>query len=394
LKICFISNCPRIGGAERVLLETIDVLSERGVECRVLLPARGAFADELSRRGISHTVVHSASLTCTGRPTAWQRLKAAVRFGIATLSVAREIAISRCDKVYSNTVTVGHGAVAAQLLGRNHIWHLHEFGEEDHGFQFYFGETFSCKTIGAFSTVCIAVSNALAAKYRPFIGPSKLVVVYPSMHLELERVAATVRAAETLPARNGQFRCIIVGGLCAGKRQEDAIRAFSLLQKDNVHADLVIVGESENAEYFAQLNRAIRENNLGERVFFTGVVRDARPFIQESDVLLVCSRSEAFGRVTIEAMLAGKPVIGSAAGATPELVQDGFSGMIYRVADAAALAENIRFLYHNRDAGRRFGENGKEWAQSRFTKERYSDELGAVLDRLHKPVETVEGSTI
>ena len=388
MQICFISNCVRIGGAERVLLETIDVLSEQGIGCRVLLPGEGKFAEELSRKGIPYSVIRSASVTCPGQPTVWQRCKAAVRLAIATFSVMRQIGKCKCDVVYSNTITVGHGAIAAKLLGKPHIWHLHEFGKEDHGFGFYFGERFSFQTIGALSSICIAVSEALAAKYRQFINPSKLTVVYPSMHLRLEHLPPTDGANAPLAIRNGHFRCIIVGGLVAGKRQEDAIRALALLEKDNFHAELAIVGGSENLQYRQDLDRIVREHNLGNKALFTGEVRDARPLIQASDVLLVCSRSEGFGRVTIEAMLAGKPVIGAAAGATPELVRDGFNGMVYEVADPSALADKIRYLYHHPDIASRLGENGKQWAQSLFTKERYSRELGCVLATLQRPTES------
>jgi glycosyltransferase involved in cell wall biosynthesis len=313
---------------------------------------------------------------------------------MATWSVMIEVGKCQCDVVYSNTITVGHGAIAAKLLGKPHIWHLHEFGKEDHGFGFYFGERFSCKTIGALSSLCIVVSKALATKHQQFIKPSKVRVVYPSMHLRLEQLPSADGAEVPMAKRPGQFRCIIVGGVVVGKRQEDAIQAFALLEKENFHAELAIVGGSENLQYRSDLDRIVREHHLENKVIFMGEVRDARPLIQAAGVLLVCSRSEGFGRVTIEAMLAGKPVIGASAGATPELVQEGFNGLVYEVENPSALAEKIRYLYQHPDIASRLGENGKQWAQSFFTKERYSREIAGVLATLLTPAVSQVSSTV
>jgi glycosyltransferase involved in cell wall biosynthesis len=209
--------------------------------------------------------------------------------------------------------------------------------------------------------------------------------VYPSMHLELDRdsQAAELPAASAL--KNGQFRCILVGGIFAGKRQEDAVAAFALLQKENLHAELTMVGASHFSAYRESLDQVIRENNLESRIFFAGEVRDARALIEKADVLLVCSRSEAFGRVTVEAMFAGKPVIGAGVGATCELVKDGFNGLIYKVADPGDLAEKILYLYQHRDVARQLGENGKRWAEVQFTKNRYAQQLTDILKTIKGP---------
>lgn len=387
MRICFISNCSRIGGAERVLLETIDIFRERDVECHVLLPEEGVFAQELSRRGIPYAIVQSASLTSSGKPSPWARVKAAIRIAVAILPLMRKIIAWKCDIVYSNTLLVGHGAIAAKLLRKPHIWHLHEFGREDHGFSFYFGEGFSCRTVGRLSSVCIVVSKALASKYGKYVEPSRLAVVYPSMGLTLDNGSAASSFNAPGPSRrSSRFRCIIVGGVCEGKRQEDAIQALKLLLDNSVNVELVVVGGAEQPRYREYLDQIISQTEgLRDHVIFTGEMRDARPFMQTTDVLLMCSRSEAFGRVTIEAMLAGKPVIGAASGATPELVRDGFSGLLYKVGDAGDLAGKIRYLYDNPSIAQGLGENGKHWAHSIFTKERYASELVRVVEGLQQP---------
>jgi glycosyltransferase involved in cell wall biosynthesis len=206
------------------------------------------------------------------------------------------------------------------------------------------------------------------------------------MGLVLDSRAPTPDVQPALPQPNGRFRCIIVGGVCEGKRQQDAVQAMKLLVDSGVNAELVIVGGAEQPKYRESLDQIIGETGpLRNHVIFTGEMRDARPFIQTTDVLLMCSRSEAFGRVTIEAMLAGKAVIGAANGATPELVRDGFNGLLYKVGDPVDLARKIRYLYDNPTISRGFGENGKQWAHSIFTKERYAGELIDLLKLVQEP---------
>ncbi len=381
MKICFVSHSAGLGGAERILLETIDVLSERRFACHVLLPGEGELARELHSRGVPIKFIQPASLAAWEYPSLWERAKAAIKIGVAALATARMVREWKCDVVHSNTVTTCHGAIAAKLLGLPHLWHLQEFGEEDQGLIFYFGHNFSCRLFGYLSTVVIVLSKALAGKYGRLIDPSKIAVIYPSMHLA-DRHSLDADSADPRSTRGDRrFRCVIVGALREGKRQEDAVLAMAHLKQNGVMAELVIVGGGD-APYILRLKEIIREHGLEDRVLMTGQVRDASQFIRDSDALLVCSKSEAFGRVTIEAMLAGKPVIGADGGATPELIRNGENGLLYRVASHAELAEKICHLLEHPCLAVQLGDNGRRWAETVFTRERYASELVRVLGSL------------
>jgi glycosyltransferase involved in cell wall biosynthesis len=383
MKVCFISNATELGGAERVLLETVDVLKERGIECRVLLPGNGELAQEFGKTGVPYTFLDGGSWVTWERPSPWNRAKAVAKISGKLFPSVRKVRRWGCDAIYSNSLTVCGGAVVARLLNLPHIWHLHEFGKE-FGVCYKFGEAFSNRAIGRLSSVCILVSNALAAKYGRFIAPSKLRVVYPSMHRELVRSEHSAAQSTVAPAPGGRFRLVIVGGLVEGKGQEEAMQALAHLVREGVNAELVMVGESYPA-YRRTLEEIARSNALLDRISFVGRVRDASPFLRTADVVLVCSRWEAFGRVTIEAMLAGKAVVGAAAGATPELVQDGFNGLLYKCGDPADLAAKVRFLTEHPAVLRQLGENGERWAATRFTRERYGEELMAIITSLARP---------
>jgi glycosyltransferase involved in cell wall biosynthesis len=101
-----------------------------------------------------------------------------------------------------------------------------------------------------------------------------------------------------------------------------------------------------------------------------------------SDIVLVCSRSEAFGRVTIEGMFSGRPVIGARSAATAELIKDGVNGLLYDPGNPGDLAEKIKRLQECPGLGERLGHEARAWVRRYFTIDRYADELFAVLHPL------------
>lgn len=378
MRIVFFSHSGALGGAERVLLETVEVLVEQGHYCHVILPSSREFAAELTSRGIHFSILQSRSVVTWGRTSLSTRLKSFLWTLIRILPTMRTIWKLKPGLVYSNTVTIFHGAIAAKLLGVPHLWHIHEFGEEDHGIDFDFGQPVARFLFQKLSDQCIAVSQALADKYRQFIDSEKIAVIYPLMQSSQSSDVQTDMGSAALFANPGAFQCVQVGGLSVGKRQRDAVLAISELARQGKFASLTLVGGGPE-ETRSELRALAERGGAQTKVAFTGLVADAAPYIRAADALLVCSRSEAFGRVTVEAMQAARPVIGSRSGATPELVQDQFNGLLYDPGDINDLTRCIAYLMEHPDRAREMGKNGQLWSAKIFTKERYAAELGSCL---------------
>jgi glycosyltransferase involved in cell wall biosynthesis len=372
-----------MGGAERVLLETIEVLKDRGVDCYVLLPGEGEFSQKLVNLGVPYDIVRNSSWITWQKPTIWRRTKATVKIAAGILSTLIKIKQSRCDIVYSNTLTICNGGVAAWILGIPHVWHLHEY----HAIRFYYGRRLSFWVIGRLSAVCITVSKHLSEICAPYIDRTKLRMIYPSMHMA--EIGVAVGNPVALEGERQRFRCVIVGGLFPAKRQEDAVQALGYLHKGGSDAELVIVGGGDPS-YLKRLQQVAASCGVLDRVRFSGAVDDAIPFIHNSDVVLVCSEHEMFGRTTIEGMLAGKPVVAARATTAPELIQNGVNGWLYEPTNAQDLAIKIRLLCEDRATARSLGEHGQVWAQGLFTKERYALEMLDALTSAHQKTSRME----
>jgi len=378
MRICFVSHGSGRGGAEEVLLESLECLKELGFDCRVLMPGDLGLGENLRELGIAYRSLPYWGWM--GHKSFWSRLEAAARNIALTAPAAWELRKWNPDIIYSNTMTVCFGALLAHVLRRPHVWHLHELGYEDHGLTFDFGRTFSYRLINS-ASACIAVSQITADKFAEHIDRDKLTVMFQSVHRRsLWRPAHKLAAAlnQAVPPPSRKTRCIIVGRLSEGKRQEDAVAAMAELKEQGTDSELLIIGHS-NPGYAEKLRRQVREHQLEDRVSILGSVFDRLPFVESSDIVLMCSRCEAFGRVTVEGMLAGKPVIAADTGANPELIRPGSTGLLYRFGDVKDLARKIRQLCENPDLARRIGENARGWAEPIFRKERYGTDLASFL---------------
>jgi glycosyltransferase involved in cell wall biosynthesis len=151
------------------------------------------------------------------------------------------------------------------------------------------------------------------------------------------------------------------------------VNAFVLIAEHFPSAQLFIVGKDENKTYAANLREQTKKLGLNDRVQFIGPQPQSELAIwmAKASVLVVPSMSEGLGRVIIEAMATGTPVIGSRVGGILELVQDGVTGFLVPPGDENALAEKLRWILNNPDRGRVMGKAGRAFADRFFSTETY-----------------------
>jgi len=380
MRICFILHSSGKGGAERVNLELIDGLKNKGIQCFAILPSDGPLIKELKKCNVPLKVIkYKLWMREEGSPL-WKRVGRLVLNLIKTVSVVRQVKKWKVDVVYSNTITICVGAFAAKLLHLPHIWHIHEFGYEDYRLCFDLGNKIALRIMNQLSDIFIVGSKAVMEKYRKFFPDRKIKLIYYAVCVTNESSCKILKIKKQLQEASG-IKCMIVGSLYKGKYQEDAIRAIGKLIDDKIDVRLYIVGEGE-LKYKQYLEGLIIRSDLENHVQFLGYIDNPFPIIQQADILLMCSRKEAFGRVTVEGMKAGKPVIGADSGGTKELIRDHYNGFLYTFGDYHGLAEKVKYLCQHPDEVKQMGENGKQWALEKFNIERYTREVLTVLRRL------------
>jgi len=370
MRVCFVSHTAARNGAELALLELLQGLHRLGVQCLVFVPKKGPLLEELDRLNIEWRLI--------SYPWWWKlRGKSLPRRLFRTLhglTAAARIAIVlrrwRCDVVVTNTVAVAAGAFAAWLARKPHVWHLHESPYRDTRITFDLGNRLSPRLIDGLSACIVPVSSAVANEYSRYIKRDRMRVVYQSVTLYTE-----IEEALDRNPGNTRFQCCMVGSIQPEKGQDEAIKALSELVRRGVDAHLLIVGD-ENRFFTASLNEQVRDYGLEQRVTFTGYVKEPMRFIRIADVTLLCSAWEAFGRVIVETMLAGKPVVATAnSGGTAELIEEGKTGLLYERGNYTELADKIQYLYENPEVRSKLGQAGYAWVAGRFTQERYASKM-------------------
>ncbi|UCC77604.1 MAG: glycosyltransferase family 4 protein, partial [Anaerolineales bacterium] len=177
----------------------------------------------------------------------------------------------------------------------------------------------------------------------------------------------------------------IVGRLERWKGQDIFLRAMALVREAVPRAKGVVIGEPVpyDSDYDLLLRTLCEKLGLSEHVIFSGFRQDVPAVMAVLDVVVLASTSpEPFGRVLIEAMAAGKPVVATSEGATREIVEHGTHGLLVPPGDAQELAHAIIRVLTDREMAVAMGTQGRVRVRERFNMRQLVDGVQAVYDEL------------
>jgi len=124
---------------------------------------------------------------------------------------------------------------------------------------------------------------------------------------------------------------------------------------------------------------------LSSHFAFLGFLKDAPSIVQAFDIIAVPSHVEPLGNSTLEAMAAGRPVIGSRVGGIPEMVVDGETGVLVPPAAPESLADAIERLCANTGLRSRMSEAARKRSHEAFGLDVHGQRLQAHYDQLCPP---------
>jgi glycosyltransferase involved in cell wall biosynthesis len=146
---------------------------------------------------------------------------------------------------------------------------------------------------------------------------------------------------------------------------------------------LVYIGDGPQHGELETIRDALNSRN---DIFFLGYRADAADLLAEADICVVPSVwQDALPLGVLEAMAAGKPVIGSSVGGIPEMVEDGVTGLLVPPANEEALAIALASLICDPQRAKRFGLAGRQRVAERFRPEQQLDAVAEILGRAFSP---------
>lgn len=405
MNILYVAHERNLGGASKSLVTMVSDMKRRGHTVTVVVPFRsGQVFRALKEQGI---FVKKIFFGWWMMPKAWNPL---LKFLFRVLYLTEPIAARRIASlakkrqaklIHSNSSAIDIGARAAEMCGLPHVWHFREFGDLDYRLIYLLGKQESARRAINVPGKIVFISECLRRYYEREIPDAHCTVIYNGISEKLfcekypdgKAVNQRHGAEEGGPHRADPTGCtavtfLIAGNFHEGKHQELAIEACRILCEQGFDGVRLMVAGAASA---LKSSKAFEERLKAQAlklpegtVTFTGYVSDMAALRKQTDVELVCSGMEAFGRVTAEAMLSSNPVIGADSGATPELIVHGKNGFLFESGSAEELADRMRYFLEHPQEITRMGAEAYRGAKECFTARHNTDAVerlyAALLD--------------
>lgn len=349
VRVLHVAKVAGISGSENHLLLLLPDLRERGFDVRFAMlhehePGALELAERLEEAGVPVEQI------------AFSRTTSVATFG-RLLRLVRRV---RPTILHTHLVHADFLGLPAGRLARVPV-----LVSTKHGFNpFRDSRVFARadRAVARLAHVHVAISRGLArylAEREGFDEASFEVVHYG------------IEAGPAPPPIADPRRLAIVGRLIPIKGHEVLLRALASLRDDMPETILDVVGDGPLE---AELRTTVARLGLDGGVRFNGRVSPVGPAFERAGLVVVPSFGEGFGMVALEAMERGRPVVASAVGGLPEIVEDGRTGLLVPPGDAHALAHAIRELVSDPERAAAMGAAGRERALEAFSQQRCTDQ--------------------
>jgi glycosyltransferase involved in cell wall biosynthesis len=364
-----------MSGANLALMEHFEMLRAMQFSISVISPGEGSCTAYLKHKNIPVAIVPFYPWT---RKTNegffikdwFKRMLRNVYACLKMVQIAKSV-----DAVCTNTICTQLGLVTARLCNKKHFLFVHEFGEEDHGFKFMIPTRRAYKWFYHYSEKIALNSDAVKQKWVKLIKQSdKLELLYNCVDPKQDIASQKSHQKPAAP------KFLMLGQISEAKGHSIAIEAISALAKKYSTIEMDIIGAKVSEDYYEELQTQIVAYNAN----VTLKPPVANPFLIFKDytALLMCSRQEAFGRVTVEALISGLPVVGIKSGGTTEIVDHKVNGLLVNLDDLEGLKNGIeKIICMDQDAYTQMSLNAMQIKQ-KFNNEVSRKQLNTIFQSL------------
>lgn len=246
--------------------------------------------------------------------------------------IRRYIRRIKPDIAITNTLATPIGALAAQAENIPHYWIIHEIPELARNLVYLFNKEWSIRVVDRLSQKIIVPSDLVGEYYAKRLHSSeKIAVIYQPINILPMRQ----------PEADQPFTLGMLGNFEPNKGQHIAVEALREVIKEYPETHLLLIGDN-NSHYAQEVKKRINECGLDRNISIVEFsILHPHDYLIQANAVLVCSRFECYGRVIIEALKCGLPVIAPNKPFAQEFIQEGYNGYLYTRDDVAELAWKI-----------------------------------------------------
>jgi glycosyltransferase involved in cell wall biosynthesis len=373
-------------GADKSLLRVAQALQATGREPVVVLPRQGPLVGLLGQSGVE---VHIGPVVkITRQALRWRALPALVAEVFRSQRfIARVLAGRRVALVYTNSVAALGGAIWAALHRVPRLWHVREIVVSPrlvaHGYPLLL------RLLGGWCICNSAATRDWIIGAQPTLAARSSVIwngldADPASLPTLREESSAVR--RRLGIGESETVVVLVGRINRWKGQGVLIDvAHQLAAAGATGVRFLIVGDVADGQvhFREEMLERVRRAGLADLVLWHPFTAQVDAVWAASDIAVVPSTEpEPFGRVAIEAMAHGLPVLAAAHGGLTEIVEHEVTGLLLPPGDVAAWAAALSRLVGDAETRRRFGEAGRQRQQHVFSQGRHDRALIALVAKI------------
>jgi glycosyltransferase involved in cell wall biosynthesis len=367
--VLYLAWAPFFSGAERALLLTLRSLDPDRYRPYVVAGTDGEFAAQVRAMDVPCEIIRLAPLE--------RRHPAAGAASIAR--VWRAARRARAALLHANEMgsfePAGYAARALRLPAVTHV----RFPAGSAGYRWFYRSGF---TLALFVSADL-MNGARAEAGDLFLGRSE--VLYDGVEMQpIWRDEQRMACRRELGIPLEATIVALTGQVAEVKGIWDFVDAARMLVDQASDPHFVVLGD--DLQTAGRTRRAMEDRvaalGMASRFTFLGFRKDAPQIVQAFDVVAVPSHVEPLGNATLEAMAAGRPVVGSCVGGIPEMIADGATGVLVPPRNASALADAIGRLVRAPDLRAAMSDAARARARDAFSVEAHGRRVQAHYDRV------------
>ena len=321
MKVVYVLHCTtNASGATKSFHNMLNGLIANGIEPLVVLPDGDDFCNTLQNEGIRTLILNY-------RPATYpplRNLKEIALFipkliarifvnNVAARKLRKEAEDFGADLIHTNVSVINIGMKAARRLGIPHVTHIREYGDKDFNMHVFPSKSAYFKNFSAEKSYTICITKDIS-KYYNLDNQINSKIVYNGI----------LHTSDVILDLQKEDYFLFAGRLEESKGITELIEAYGKFCRERKDAfPLLIAGEPVKKNYGNMLHEMTASLGITDKVKFLGNRDDVFKLMSKASALIVPSRSEAFGRVTAEAMFAGCLVIGKDTAGTKEQFDNG-----------------------------------------------------------------------
>lgn len=304
------------------------------------------------------------------------------RHVVVARQLARLCRAWRIDLIHTNSSTTLCSGLAARVARVPHVWHIRELIGAGRPFRFPPSDAAAARLFAGLSTAVVVNSKQTAAFFERhvprapvsivpngFVGPPEDLVArgrWLRRTLGIPDTATVIAKVASLDSLSKGHALFLGASIRAAKPRPDVW--------------IVLFGAMPASDHVRRLCGIAAQSGMSDRIVFAGHVDDPWAAMSALDILGHGTPHESFGRVFVEAMLSGKPVVTPRGGGALSIVDDGETGLLTE-PNADSLADAFEALLDEPERARAMGRSGAARAVSRFSMDVHVDAMTEIYER-------------